>query len=250
VGEYVGVKNAGRVIAISKKIHQALVQRYGRDDIMVIPNGVAISEISPQTGVLQRYNLESQQYILAVGRFVPEKGFHDLLQAYSRIADPEFKLVIVGDADHETDYSRMIRTMAHTIKGVVLTGRLPRRQLPELYEHAQLFVLPSSYEGLPLTLLEALNYNVPTLVSDIPAHREFRLGDYRYFPVGNIEVLNHKIIELRNKNITNEEQSRRKKILERYDWDRIADRTFSVYASLVDLQSGSAGHDSKTNTGC
>jgi len=71
----------------------------------LIPNGVPLPDRSANTDHLARLDIRpSGRYILAVARFVPEKGLHDLVAAFTAM-EGDLQLVIAGDADHETDYS-------------------------------------------------------------------------------------------------------------------------------------------------
>lgn len=119
---------------------------------------------------IRSLELTPRRYVLAVGRFVEEKGFDLLIKAFARISDSNCKLVIAGDADHEDHYSVSLKRLAEE-HHVVLTGFVRGAKLNELFSHARLFVLPSFHEGLPIVLLEALSYRLPVLVSDIPANR-------------------------------------------------------------------------------
>jgi len=102
------------------------------------------------------------------------------------------------------------------------------------YSNAGLFVLPSYYEGLPIALLEALSYDLPVLVSNIPAYREIPLPEFRYFKVGDINELVKKMEELIEKEITEEEKIFYRDLLEKkYNWDKIAEETYKVYKELV-----------------
>ncbi|MCS7227564.1 MAG: glycosyltransferase, partial [Endomicrobia bacterium] len=173
-------------------------------------------------------------------RFVPEKGLWDLISAYSKIENPEFKLVISGDADHETNYSRNLKKLAQQTRGVLLTGILKGLPLQELYSNTGLFVIPSYYEGLPIALLEALSYGVPVLVSDIPQHKEIPLPEYRYFRTGNVEHLKQKIVELYKRGIKEEERSYITEYLKQnYSWDYIAKKVLEVYKEITNVKTSS-----------
>lgn len=235
-GEALGVRWANQVITISQMIAGQIQKKYGRA-VTVIPNGVVIPEAISSDAALRQYGLEKGKYILAVGRFVPEKGFHDLIAAFALAQKQGFpvdKLVIVGDADHEDQYSRDLKTKAQHSGNVVLTGRLTGIPLQEIYSHAGLFVLPSYYEGLPIALLEALSYGLSCVVSDIPANQEVGLEEARYFRPGDIEALAGKIKEFLAKPLSGEErQEQIKRIAERYNWDVIAQKTMEVYKAVV-----------------
>ena len=154
--EAVGSLSAHEIIAISEHISALLEAKYDRK-AAVIPNGVEIPVFLESEDALEQFGLEKGRYILAVGRLVPEKGFHDLIEAFERACLIGRKLVIVGRADHEDAYSTNLKEKASRNPNVVMTGFLKGQPLQELYSHAGLFVIPSYYEGLPIVLLEALS---------------------------------------------------------------------------------------------
>lgn len=234
LGERCGVNYSRAIITISKGVRAHIKQIY-KKDAMLIPNGVNIPLAVPPGQELEKCGLKPGEYIFTACRFVPEKGLHDLLNAYSTIKNPTFKLVIAGDADHETDYSREIKKRASEINGVVLTGFVSGRRLGELFSNAGLFVLPSYYEGLPIALLEALSYKLPVLVSDIPQHREIPLPESRYFQLGNIEDLADALIRNISAGISSNEQKANIALLkEDYNWDTIATKTLSAYRTAIE----------------
>ncbi|MFA5270771.1 MAG: glycosyltransferase family 4 protein [Candidatus Omnitrophota bacterium] len=232
LGEFLGLKFADRVIAISRTNKKFLEEKYGRKDIAYIPNGVTLPQIEPGDEILKKYRLEPNRYVFTACRFVPEKGLHDLVEAYKRINNPELKLVIAGDADHETKYSRKLKKDAQDA-GVVLTGFLSGKPLSELFSNAGLFVLPSYHEGMPIVLLEALSYGLPLLVSDIPPNREISLPEFRYFKAGDINDLSRKIQELIKKGVSQAEKEAYREILDKdYNWDRIAEATYNLFRAV------------------
>ncbi len=224
---------------------------------MVIPNGVVLPELgqigdSHQKVVtvtnLQRFGVEKGKYVLAVGRFVPEKGLDDLMSAFEilrRFAPQNdeksggkglngWKLVIAGDADHEDAYSRKLKEKAKENPNIVLTGFLTGEPLQELYRYAGFFVLPSYYEGLPIVLLEAMSYGLSCVVSDIPANREVELSEERYFKAGDVEGMARKLRQFMGRPLSAEEKDAQVKLVaERYDWGKIAGETLRVYEGVV-----------------
>lgn len=227
-GEYLGSKAANKVIVISNVINSILKTEYDRNDAVLIYNGVNIPKLATNDDYIKSLGLEKDNYLIAVGRFVEEKGFSDLIKAYSSICTP-YKLVLVGDADHETSYSKHLKNEAIDA-GVVLTGFIKGEELNQIFSHARLFVMPSYHEGLPIALLEAMSYNLNVLVSDIPANLEVALDNKHYFKTGNIKDLIVKIekklaepksdvdyIDLINTN---------------YNWNKIALQTNEVYHSI------------------
>ena len=95
--------------------------------------------------------------------------------------------------------------------------------------NASCYCLPSSHEGLPIALLEAMSYNIPVVASDIPANMEIGLDDSHYFPCGDIEKLADRLEEM---------ISRSDKIhydMHHYNWDIIAKQTTEVYDKALGM---------------
>jgi len=224
LGEANAARFATEIITVSRHIRSLLKTNFNRA-ATYIPNGVDLPDILPPGDALIKHGLESRKYILTVGRLVPEKGFHDLLEAYRRI-DTDWNLVIAGDADHEDDYSRNLKERAAGIPGVVMTGFIKGKTLQELFSNAGLFVLPSYHEGLPIVMLEAMSYSLPILASDIPANRELA-GPEETFRVGDIPDLKERIEERIAQEFA--PSAGRERIRKEFNWDRIADATEQVY---------------------
>lgn len=232
-GEAIGVRFADRVIVISFGIKEMLEKKYGRKDLQLIPNGVTIPELVPPGEIMARFGLKPGKYVFSACRFVPEKGLLDLIAAYRRLKEPEFKLVLVGGADHRNETSRAINAAALRDNRIVLPGYLSGLPLAELFSNAGLFVLPSYHEGLPIALLEAMSYGLPVLASDISPNREVPLPGNRYFPVGDINLLVSRIERLFRRGISKEEKNAQNQLLKRsYNWDRIAEQTKEVYQNV------------------
>lgn len=232
LGERLGAVYADEVIVISRPIAEVLKKLTGRETNLIY-NGVTLPERNSARTFLDKMGLLPGKYILAVARFVPEKGLHDLIAAF-RQTDNSSRLAIAGDADHKTEYSRDLRKIAAQDERIVLTGYITGDPLEQLYSNAKLFVLPSYHEGLPIVLLEAMSYGLPVLASDIPANLEVKLPEDRYFRCGDVGDLAAKMLCLLEKGWTDEEkQSVYKKISENYDWEKISDQTVRVYRKVL-----------------
>jgi len=183
---------------------------------------------------LRLLNLKRNKYILAIGRFVPEKGFHDLINAFRTTAfNDDYKLVIVGETDHPDKYSRGLRMLALENKMIVLTGPLYGAYLSELYSHAALFVLPSYHEGLPISLLEAMSYGLSCIASDIAPNRACGLSEDRFFSAGDVRGLSKKLIEFADKPFVAEDRNRQLQLIQdKYNWGMVADKTYEVYQKV------------------
>ncbi len=228
LGEFMGAHFAHRIIVISRVISKIIADKHHRQDTELIYNGVVIPKPASQTDYIESLGLTRGQYMIGVGRFVEEKGFDDLIAAYTALKT-DVQLVLVGDADHETTYSKQLKAKAKQ-HNVVLTGFIKGEALHQIFSHAGLFVMPSYHEGLPIALLEAMSYNLPVLVSDIPANTEVPLDKDCYFITGDIEHLRR---QLEQKLQTESTGHSYKNLLETtYNWDKIAQQTLEVYQSL------------------
>lgn len=170
-----GMRSARVVTSVSPSLASELSSRFSRE-VMYIPNAVRPAEPRP-VDTIRQWALSGDDYTLCVGRIVPEKRLHVLLEAWSQL-DRHQKLVIVGDAD-ESDYARKCRASAG--ENVLFTGPQYGDTLAELYSNAALVVLPSALEGMPLVLLEAASYGRCIIASDIPANTDIMGENALYF---------------------------------------------------------------------
>ncbi len=231
-GERWGMSCANARIAISAVIRDLILQKYQRPS-QLIPNGVVAASPSPGTEYIERFGLKRGRFFLEVARIVPEKRQHDLINAYALAKPAGWRLALVGSGD-EGEYSEAVRA-ASARHDVVLTGFQSGEALRQLYSHAGAFVLPSSHEGLPIALLEALSFGLPVIASAIPANLEVGLPESAYYPVGDIPALAQRLVEATR--IPNDGQAREQRknwVRGKYDWDTIALQTLAVYRHVLD----------------
>lgn len=233
-GERMGVQYAHRVITVSRTTAEELKARFPdrADRIVHIPNGASLPETAAPGNdgaapVFARLGVTPGQYILAVGRLVPEKA-HDLLIEAHRQSGSDRKLLIVGGADFDDDYSRGL--LAKASDRVILAGILPRAELAALYREAHLFVLPSFHEGLPIVALEAIHAGTPVLLSDIGPNRELGCDESAYFRTGDIGAMAAAL----SRPPVPMEPERAERLKRRFDWEDIAARTAAVFRAAFD----------------
>lgn len=227
LGEALGVRFADEVIVISKVIDNILRTRYGRQDAHLIYNGISQPDADEDLGYLHSLGVEPRKYILATGRFVPEKNFDRLIRAFTAVGDKkDYRLVIAGDANIEDVHSMELKQLARA-NNVVLTGFVKGDKLHTLLNNASAFTLPSSHEGLPISLLEAMSYRLPAIVSDIPANREVNLANENYFPVDRESELTEKLQQHILQGFRPVHHD-----MQHYNWDEIATQTIEVYRRL------------------
>ena len=230
MGEKTGMYYANHIIVISEHIRRMIQQKYpDKKNITLIYNGINPVFPARSTEHLQSLDLTEYGYILAVGRLVKEKGFDKLIEAFKQLSPVSIKLVIAGDADYQDEYTQKLKEMCKEQKNIRLVGFIKGEKLAQLYTYARIFVLPSTHEGLPIALLEAMSYNCPVLASDIPANKEIGLPEECYFKSGDLSCLQQAL----KKQLENAQTERVSYNLSAYNWTNIAGQTKEIYNSLI-----------------
>lgn len=232
VGERMGCTFADEVVVISDVIRTLIAEKYGRrDHVHLIYNGVPQPDVCDNEEYFSEIGIVAENYVLGMCRFVPEKNLHHLVVAFlkykERTKNSNMKLVLAGDTDFEDEYSLSLKKMARE-NGVVLTGFVKGKKLHSLLSHAACYVLPSSHEGLPISLLEAMSYRLPVIVSDIPANLEVGLDEKSYFPVGDVNLLSLKL-----ESLLSDSPSKIDYDLSKYDWNLISEQLADVYRQML-----------------
>ena len=222
-------------IVVSRSLERYFEDKYRRS-VHYIPNGVNMLPLSPPHLITQRYGLDRGNYILSMGRLVPEKRVDWLIEAFRRISGP-VRLVIAGDGDSADGYAQNLRRLADKDPRFLFAGTVSGQIKEELLSNALFYVTPSSMEGLPIALLEAMAHARCCLVSNIPPHCEiieagrdgwlFEWEDFNGF-VSALEAL---LAQGNNYRESLGEKARHK-VCQHYSWESIADSTERLYASL------------------
>jgi len=228
ISERISVKNSDFIIFISEFLKSEMAKKYPLGSNKVISNGVNLPVRASGSDYIGSLGLEKNKYIIGVGRFLEEKGFDYLIKAFVKAGVSDFKLVLVGDTDYPTDYSKKLRTLALK-NNIVLTGFIKGDKLQQVFSFARLFVIASYSEGHPIALLEAMSYNTDVLASDIPANLQVGLERNDYFKVGNEDDLKEKILA---KLSGGRERDHKNLLSSKYNWDTIAGETYEIYNNL------------------
>ena len=229
IGEKMAVKHADEIIVLSKGVQRYFMDTYGRETVF-IPNGVNRPEIKHADIINKRFGLSKDSYILYLGRIVPEKGEHYLIEAFKQI-DTDKKLVIAGGSSDTDEYMDRLKKMAQGDERIVFTGFVQGQMLEELYSNAYIYVLPSDLEGMPLSLLEAMSYGNCCLVSDIKECTEVIEDKAEVFRKSDIDDLRIRLQELCNREdlVQKYKKDAAEYICGRYDWNKIVDKTLELY---------------------
>jgi glycosyltransferase involved in cell wall biosynthesis len=186
-----------------------------------IPNGIDAVTRSENADFLGKIGAIKGEYVLGVGRLTPEKGFEYLVEAVNRL-DSVKQLVIAGATDHGDSYFERLKSLDVNNK-VVFAGFVGGENLRQLYSHARLFVLSSENEGFPLVMLEAMNYGLHMVVSDIPATHLVELPRECYAKKCDVDSLTERIAQMY------QTQQACEYDLADYNWESVAKQTIDEY---------------------
>ncbi|HOR23074.1 glycosyltransferase family 4 protein [Candidatus Saccharibacteria bacterium] len=177
----------------------------------------------------------SKPYILFIGTLEPRKNLINLLKAYeeSSVLNSQYSLVIAGGTDWKfEEIMSKIRELKNKNLNIVHTGYLKIKERNALYSQAEVFVLPSHYEGFGMPILEAMSYKVPVCLSNIPVFHEVAGDAAIYFdkdsPKDIALKIHNCIFEEARRDLVEKGQNQLKK----YNWK---DVSAAVYKSLISL---------------
>lgn len=229
------LQNSTHLFALSEGDKLKLEQFLSEPSVSVIPNGVDMSQSTPQ----RRRNGENlanlssdESLLLFVGKIRRSKGVSDLLSAFERLEE-DAKLVIVGQGQ-ESELVKQIETL--DTDSVLYLGYLDKRDLDTLYHRADLFVFPTRSDVFPLVTLEAMAAGTPvvsTTVGGIPEQVSEETGNL--VPPKQPDELAGAIDELLDNDVKRAEMSEEamNRVQREFSWDSVARRTVEDYQSII-----------------
>ncbi|WP_392452220.1 glycosyltransferase family 4 protein [Streptococcus parasuis] len=228
-GEKMAAKYADEIIVLSDGVKKYFKETYNRDTYF-IPNGVTQPDVLNSKIIGSKYNLNKDDYFLFLGRIVPEKGIHYLIEAYNEIKTDK-KLVIAGGASDTDSYYDELKRKATNNENIIFTGFVQGQELEELYSNAYVYVLPSDLEGMPLSLLEAMSYGNCCLTSDIEECSDVMEDCGVTFKQSSVEDLANKLQYLNDseKVVQKLKLESSPFIIKKYNWDDIVNKTLELY---------------------
>ncbi len=150
--------------------------KYNRD-APTIPTAINLPNPDAEdTDILQKFGISKQKYFLFLARLVQDKNPNYLIEAFKKAQISDFQLVIAGDNAANPSYVSHLHSLAEGHNNIIFTSAVYGKHKETLLRNAYGFCLPSTIEGLSISLLEAMSYRLPIIASDIPANREV-LGD-------------------------------------------------------------------------
>ena len=236
------LKSIDRIIALSSK-QADILENLGADssNITIIPHGIDLSQIN-LTGDTEKfknlYRLNDKNIILFVGGLIPRKGINYLIEAMKYVKFDSVLLIVGGELQGHPGVKKGLEQQVKKLglKNVLFLGRVSEEDLRCAYVIADVFVLPSISEGLPLTLLEAMAYKKCVIATNIAGNSDVIQNGKNGILVEpeNSQELAEKIDYL----LTNEGLRRkigataRKEIEKNYNWDVAFNKILEVYKEV------------------
>lgn len=229
LGEKCAVKYADEIIVLSEGVQDYFKTMYGRKT-RFIPNGVNRPQIRTAQLIKEKYGIEKDDYILYLGRLVPEKGLRYLIEAFKQVRTDK-KLVIAGGVSDTSTFYKELKSIAVGDDRIIFTGFVQGQLLEELYSNAYVYTLPSDLEGMPLSLLEAMSYGNCCLVSDIGECTSVVENKAITFKKSNIGDLKDKLqMACNNEAVVSDYKANAADFIsKKYNWDSVTKETLKLY---------------------
>jgi len=203
-----------------------LCKKYYNRIPKLIPNGIDLIKKIPNT--------EKKNYVLFVGRLVPDKGLEYLIEAFLMVNKvvPNYQLFIAGEYSYSNSYHKKITSFLSNSKNIIFLGGIYGETLHKYYQEALFVVIPSLIESFSHVLVEALWLNGAVICSDIPQFKLFVKDYVLFFEAKNSQSLKEKMLYLLiNKDAIAELISISKNFpFEQYSWKHIANKYVKLYS--------------------
>ncbi|UCG95357.1 MAG: glycosyltransferase family 4 protein [archaeon] len=229
--ERYGINEADGIIAVSKRIKEQIIEKYGADPgkIRVVYN--AIDSSSFDCGLKFK---PTEDLILSLGRLTLHKGIDHLLRAAKIVIEhhPSAKFVIAGKGDKFKDLVEMSIDLGIE-KNVFFLGYVPQEDITKLYARADVFLMPSVFEPFGITALEAMAAGTPTIISKTSGVCEVTNNVFK-IDFWDTEKMASRILEILNyKELFEEMSNNCRSEAKRITWDDIAMQTKDFYESVL-----------------
>lgn len=193
-----------------------------------IPYGSEVPTLSEDTTILKKLGLTKNEYFLFVGRFIPDKGLHLLMDAFESTKTNK-KLVLIGGSPYPGSYERLIKSTKDD--RIIFPGYIYGDNTNILIKHAYAYIQPSLIEGLSPVILTVMGIGTPLICSNIRENLFITKENAVTFNSGNCGSLKTAIeYSLENKEIiTSKATIGKEDVSIRFNWDKIADQYIEIF---------------------
>lgn len=231
--ERIGAYINNHLVMVSQEQTDWYLHEYNKRCV-TIPTAVNLPTEFTNTDVLERFNITKNGYYLYLGRLVQDKNPDYLIKAFLKADVKDSKLVIAGANDADPQYVDYLHKLANNDPRIIFTGAVYGLDKETILKECKVFCIPSTIEGLAITLLEAMSYAKPVIASDIEANKE-GLGDNGIWVKAEDEDSLCEAILYCENNVTTlecEAEKNFKRVEELFTWDRISNMYDSYIRSI------------------
>jgi len=234
------MKKADALIPVSHDAKEDLLNYHiPADKMHVIHNGVDTKFFRPSTPTYKDKYLDGFDNLLIFqGRIIRQKGLKYLMNAMPKILEehPKTKLLIIGSGKDTKKIKRQTASMKLN-DYVGFPGFIPEQDLPHMFSSADVFIMPSLWEVLPITLLEALSCGAPLVASNAGGNPEIvkHCKNGYIFDMKDSDTMAHYINKLlSDRNLRKKMGKESRNIaLKEFDWDIITKQTIDFYNNAL-----------------
>lgn len=192
-----------------------------------IPYGSEVPEPSDNLLILDKLGIKKNEYLLFVGRFIPDKGLHLLIEAFEKVNTGK-KLVLIGGSPNPDSYESKIKATKDS--RIIFPGYVYGEDTNILMKNAYAYIQPSLIEGLSPVILTVMALGTPLICSDIKENTFITGVNANTFESGNSESLKAVIEKVLNApdQIIKQATDGKEDIRNRFNWDKIADAYLEI----------------------
>ncbi|MFY0687743.1 MAG: DUF1972 domain-containing protein [Cyclobacteriaceae bacterium] len=191
---------------------------------------------SRNASLIDKWNLQPNDYYLIVGRMVPDNNADILVKGFIK-SSVKKKLVVVGDVPYQDEWASKLKVLGDTDRRLVFTGYVTNQdELAELYHQSYVYLHGHEYGGTNPTMLKAMAYGCAILALDTPFNKEMlQEGKHgRYFQKSEAsfeEAINE--MDQQEVVVQSLKSTSREGISDKYNWDKVTDEYIRVFKHLV-----------------
>lgn len=234
--EWLTAKMHKNILVVSDEQRDYFASHYSRRCV-TIPTAVNMPDSNDvDSDILSRYNVEQGRYFLYLGRLVQDKNPDYLIKAFQKANTTDYKLVIAGSNDQQPEYVEYLHKLAQSDSNIIFTGAVYGADKNTLLRHSAAFCIPSTIEGLAITLLEAMSYGLVCIASDIPSNREGLSNNGIWVTAEDVDSLAEKIeyVISNTDALSHIKELNRRRVEQNFTWDIIAKRYVEYITNVCD----------------
>lgn len=230
------IKKASKIITISQASRNDIIKAYGvpESKVEVVYPGIKLVDGSSlRSQDMEKFGI-SKKYILFVGTLQPRKNVERLIEAFAKLSGKDLELVIVGRKGWMYEDILNAPRKFDVADRVKFIHDASDEDLPNLYKNAEMFVLPSLYEGFGLPVLEAMQYGTPVIVSNVSSLPEAGGDAALYVDPKSAKDIAEKMEKLlSDPGLRDELIEKGKKQAAKFSWEKAAKETLSVLEGVM-----------------